>query len=386
MQIKPAVNRFDGGGDVPGSYWSGVVLLSGGGYTGSGVLTSSGLHILTAAHVLENLCPGCVTVHFPLGEQNTAQAITAYPGAEFTDNNFQHDLGIITLEQSAPPDAERYNLYTDTDEVGQTAAIVGWGQRIDDTLKEGLNTIDTTAMAFYPQGWKGSLDDQLLFDYDDGTPENDTIGNILNEPHLGLGGLEAMITPGDSGGGLFLQDNDELLLAGIHSYIYGSEPWGSPGDIGASTRISSYIDWIMSQTGQEQEIEALTGEPPAKESVPIEVNEGQGVYFLVEIPGGASEYSSVDFLTRDGTAQAGLDYIPTSGQITFEPGDTFARVWVQTLADSLIEGNEDFELVLTNPAGAGFPHDAEELTASRIIVDDVSLTGVTELAEDIFGA
>ncbi|MFP4397761.1 MAG: Calx-beta domain-containing protein, partial [Desulfonatronovibrio sp.] len=128
------------------------------------------------------------------------------------------------------------------------------------------------------------------------------------------------------------------------------------------------------------------GEPPAKESVPIEVNEGQRVYFLVEIPGGASEYSSVDFLTRDGTAQAGLDYIPTSGQITFEPGDTFARVWVQTLADSLIEGNEDFELVLTNPAGAGFPHDAEELTASRIIVDDVSLTGVTELAEDIFGA
>ncbi len=393
--ILPAFSYPGGSGAVIYPDWSGVVRISDGNNTGSGVLSSSGLHVITAAHVVQDFQISNTSVYFSTGKEHleafTVQEFTIHPQALITDSGVWHDLALITLEQSAPLEAQRYNLYEQSDEIGQTGVITGYGRGHTDmndtlpTLRAGLNTIDTTAAPFHSRGWRGSLDDQLLFDYDDGTLENDTIGNFLGEPHLGLGDLETMITPGDSGGGLFLPAEDEWLLAGIHSFASGDPPVGTPGDIGASTRISSYVPWIFSETGQLQQIQAMNTKPPPRDEVPLEVDEGLGVYFLVEIDGGASSLSSVEFFTRDGTAQAGLDYIPTSGQVVFEPGDRWAKIWVQTLSDNLIDGNEDFELVLTNPEGGRFPEDAEELSASRIIIDDLSLSGVTLLTEELFG-
>ena len=185
-----------------------------------------------------------------------------------------------------------------------------------------------------------------------------------------------------------LKDEDDWLLAGVHSNTSndGLDPEAPLGDIGVATRVSSYTDWIFRNTAQKQQVRAEDTEPPSREEVPTKVEEGKGVYFLVEIPGGAARPSSVDFFTRDGTAEAGLDYIPTSGEIEFEQGDKWAKVWVQTLADSQMEGEEDFELVLTNPEGADFPDGKTELSASRNISEkDVQLTGVTELSPELFG-
>ena len=150
--------------------------------------------------------------------------------------------------------------------------------------------------------------------------------------------------------------------------------------------MSSYTDWILKETAQSQQIQVKASGPPSRDQVPMEVDEGKGVYFLVELPGGASQQGSVEFFTRDGSAQAGLDYIPTSGEVEFEAGDKWAKVWVQTLADSQTEGDEDFELVLTNPEGADFPEGKNELSASRTITEeDVQLAGVTDLTEELFG-
>ena len=62
------------------------------------------------------------------------------------------------------------------------------------------------------------ISDQLFYDYDNGTFSRDALGNLLEVSNLGLGGSEGMITPGDSGGGLFVQQGDDWLLAGINSF------------------------------------------------------------------------------------------------------------------------------------------------------------------------
>ncbi|MCX5875962.1 MAG: hypothetical protein NT087_06675 [Deltaproteobacteria bacterium] len=54
------------------------------------------------------------------------------------------------------------------------------------------------------------------------------------------------------------------------------------------------------------------------------------------------------------------------------------------MADNLIEGSEIFSLVLTNPHGAIFPVGQTELIAQRTILDDVTLTGVTQLTSQLF--
>lgn len=395
----PVLSRLDGGGEVFGSGWSGVVYITDGQTSGSGVLTESGLHILTASHVVDDFQVSETRVIFPSeSEQRDIQDISLHPEASVSEDAIYHDLALVTLELSAPASAERYSLYEQNDELGQAGVITGYGQGVypdgtpvdqaGTTLREGLNTIDTTGLDLKPYGWEGSLEEQLLFDYDDGSLANDTLGNITGAEHLGLGDLEAMITSGDSGGGLFLSSGKDWQLAGIHSYTSngGYDPEAPLGDIGGATRVSSYTEWILHETAQEQQIQAQDSEPPSQEEVPMQVSEGQGVYFLVELPGGAAQQSSVEFFTRDGSAQAGLDYIPTRGEIEFETGDKFAKVWVQTLTDDQLEGDEDFELVLTNPKGANFPEGQTELAASRVITEDgMQLAGVTDLESELFG-
>ncbi len=68
----------------------------------------------------------------------------------------------------------------------------------------------------------------------------------------------------------------------------------------------------------------------------------------------ASDYEvRVDYATSDGTATAGLDYVATSGALTFAPGQTSVTFTVTILDDTLKEGSESLHLVLSNPVNAG---------------------------------
>jgi hypothetical protein len=57
--------------------------------------------------------------------------------------------------------------------------------------------------------------------------------------------LEYLITPGDSGGGLFIGNE----LAGIHSIIMrnAGSPSGRYGDESGHTRLTLHRDWILEQ-------------------------------------------------------------------------------------------------------------------------------------------
>ncbi len=398
--ITPTLALYDATGTSAGAGWTGVVRIGDGHISASGVLLTSGLHILTAAHAVQSLDLPNTKVFVDDNVRSQSLDVltsTVYPQAGHNSSGVWHDLAILTLTQAAPTSAERYALYTGQNEAGQNATLTGYGQaqtpdgevlsQTTPTRRAGENRIDTPGDNLDAY-WSGSLAQQLWFDFDDGTPQHDALGQTLEDPNLGLGHTEAMLTPGDSGGGLFIQESGSYWLAGINSYItrwetadVDTQANGSIGDIGVATRVSSYAGWIEEETGQTQTPTAQDSTPPDTAQVPMKVMEGQGVWFLVQLGAGAATLSTVEFTTRDDTAHAGEDFIPTRGLLTLQPGERWAKIWVQTLADNRIEGDETFYLGLTNPTGASFPAGVQELTAMRTIIDDVTLVGVTQLVE-----
>lgn len=67
--------------------------------------------------------------------------------------------------------------------------------------------------------------------------------------------------------------------------------------------------------------------------------------------GGSTGPVTVDFASSDGTAKAGLDYVPVSGTLSFAAGETIKSFKVFILDDDGNEGNETIQLGLSNPTG-----------------------------------
>lgn len=51
--------------------------------------------------------------------------------------------------------------------------------------------------------------------------------------------------------------------------------------------------------------------------------------------------------TLSGTAEAGLDFIPASGELLFEAREVAKSLHIEMLDDGLPEGPEEFSLVIT---------------------------------------
>ena len=67
--------------------------------------------------------------------------------------------------------------------------------------------------------------------------------------------------------------------------------------------------------------------------------------------GDLSTASTVNYATVDGTARAGEDYTAASGTVTFAPGESSKTITVQFLVDDFYEGDENFQIVLSDPSG-----------------------------------
>ncbi|MBI5383603.1 MAG: M36 family metallopeptidase [Verrucomicrobia bacterium] len=61
---------------------------------------------------------------------------------------------------------------------------------------------------------------------------------------------------------------------------------------------------------------------------------------------------TVHYATADGTAQAGGDYLATNGVLSFAAGQTNAALAVAILGDTMLEPNETFSVLLSNPSNA----------------------------------
>ncbi|NJD06473.1 MAG: hypothetical protein FIA97_08225, partial [Methylococcaceae bacterium] len=111
---------------------------------------------------------------------------------------------------------------------------------------------------------------------------------------------------------------------------------------------------------------------------PAKVQEGPAggirtLYFLVSLSAPVEQDVRVDYATADGSgnnlATAGQDYTAiASGTLTVRAGQTQGIIAVEVLGDAVKEASESFNLVLSNPVGAGFVK-GTTLTAKGTIED-----------------
>jgi YVTN family beta-propeller protein len=96
---------------------------------------------------------------------------------------------------------------------------------------------------------------------------------------------------------------------------------------------------------------------------------------VVTRTGGTAGGVTVDYTTRDlapPQAQGGVDYVVTSGTLTFNAGVTSLTFTVPILNDTLPEGNEGFLVVLSNPS-AGARLGSPSTSTVTILDDEVVL-------------
>ena len=267
LYVTPADGSFDSVVKLTLSRSDGTFLCS-------GTLLNNGRDILTAAHCLTDDSGNFITSStFVLFQ--TQYGTTSIPADSFTvhpdwngNPDIGNDLAIVHLGRLAPLGATGYEIYRNSDELGQVMTRAGYGKSgsgdTGDTLPpgtkhNGLNRYDALGDVF-----DGVLDSpplpgaQLAYDFDDGTTAHDAFeffGRTLgtrNVNDTGLGSDEVMAAPGDSGGPAFINNQ----IAGVTSYVlrlsnaFGqssdidSELNSSFGEFAFDTRVSYFADWI----------------------------------------------------------------------------------------------------------------------------------------------
>ncbi len=96
--------------------------------------------------------------------------------------------------------------------------------------------------------------------------------------------------------------------------------------------------------------------------------------------GTAGTNVTVDFLTFDGTAVAGVNYLGVSNTLAFPPGETFARVRIPFLPDAQLGPDLTVGLLLTNPQPADVARLGLQPQATLVIVNDNCLVRFSDSA------
>ncbi len=237
----------------------------------TGSLLYTGRHILTVAHCLPpqnnrssfNQTASDYSVFFDLPSGQVSipvQQIFIHPDWR-DDFDRNSDIAILELAETAPEEADRYEIYTEFNEVEQVFEKVGYG--VEGTGLIGENFEDETIIKRQGKNRYDALSDifnndpvsnivpgtQLAYDFDNGQSVNDAFGVEYNIPDLGLGLEEVGISGGDSGAPAFIDGK----IAGLSSFgqsplTPGVDVTGvndtSFGEFFSDTRVSIYAVWI----------------------------------------------------------------------------------------------------------------------------------------------
>ncbi len=110
---------------------------------------------------------------------------------------------------------------------------------------------------------------------------------------------------------------------------------------------------------------------PQLDFTDLSVTEGNSGSKLATLPfslsKAASDTVSVDYTTLDVTATAGSDYTALSGTLSFAPGETRKSLSISIAGDTVMEPNETFRLLLSNPNGLELPR---TLAIATLVNDD----------------
>ncbi|HUS94332.1 MAG TPA: Calx-beta domain-containing protein [Patescibacteria group bacterium] len=99
------------------------------------------------------------------------------------------------------------------------------------------------------------------------------------------------------------------------------------------------------------------------------VSEGGIISIDVEMSTAAGTSTTVEYLTLDGTAKAGVDYVSAAGVLTFVAGDLSESFLIQTIQNSNYSGDRTVNLVLRNPS-VGTILNPSKATAVLVIQED----------------
>lgn len=172
---------------------------------------------------------------------------------KFSDTGLLNGWDIGLMHFDSDFDVAPAQLYQGGSELLSPLASVGFGitgngytgfDHTDYQRRAGTNIVDDL--------WslEGNGDQIIWADFDH---PDDPSYNLFEYPGFTFDDLasvlEIMAAPGDSGGGVFIEEAGQVYLAGVHSFggdYNGDGIWGY-GDFYGSTRVSSFLGWIDSK-------------------------------------------------------------------------------------------------------------------------------------------
>lgn len=184
--------------------------------------------VITAAHVIHNH-----TNHYIIYDNQQIKITKIILPNDFDIDKFgEKDIALCRLEK--PVNLDFYpDLYGDTDEVGKVGSIAGFGDTgnfstgciiSDGKKRAGTNIID-------------NIEGDMM------------VCSVATLPNTSM---EFLIAHGDSGGGLFINNQ----LAGIHSGIWNNQKNNKPkatySTFSGHTRISQFKVWIKTILDKEK--------------------------------------------------------------------------------------------------------------------------------------
>src|SRR5262249_9622536 len=79
-------------------------------------------------------------------------------------------------------------------------------------------------------------------------------------------------------------------------------------------------------------------------------SEGSGVNLTVNRGTDPVGEASVDYSVEADSATAGVDFTPVSGRLTFRDKESSRTIQIPIINDTLLETNESFRVILSNPS------------------------------------
>ncbi|MGQ0824273.1 MAG: trypsin-like serine protease [Actinomycetota bacterium] len=305
--------------------------------------------VLTAAHCVSGESPATIEVAWgevsldAIGpeDRHAISQVVVHPA--FNAFKVTSDVALLRL---ATPDPTAPILPINTDSLvpapGESMDTFGWGATGSGypDLLQGV-TVEELAGAATECGLYGA--------------------EYIAQHHVCAGALEGGrdACQGDSGGPLVATTPAGPVLAGVTSWGEGCAQADYPG---IWSRVSSYTAFFA----------GYVNAPPLAVSIgDATVVEGdkakRSLRFPVTLSRSAFEQVAVRFATVEGGATTSRDYTRRrNGQVVFRPGATYAFIDVDVRADRVVEGDEQFTVVLREPTNATL----DRATGTGTIVDD----------------